>query len=195
MTAEPEEPIQPSEHTDSQAAPTASIDEALAAAVGVVNLWLQNRFPGLALGLEAGATIKGTVQQFVDASPGRIVSHWDWENFFHKQVKHKRNAWLFSVRRGGQPVALCLGKVHIRDDHVALEYLERRSDAVDVKGLPVQVGYAFAAAVANVLGLSEVRINQPFPELVTYYADALGMEPVRQKENGPVNYLLKKVKP
>jgi hypothetical protein len=176
------------------ASPPIPVGEALAAAVGVVNLLLEQQHPGLVLGLEAGSTIKGTVQQFVEGTAGRLVPHWDWENFFHKQVKHKRNAWLFALRLGAQPVALCLGTVHIGQDHVALEYLERRSDATDIKGVPLQVGFAFAAAVASVLGLSEVRINQPFSELVSYYAETLGMEPVRQKPGGPVNYLVKKVK-
>lgn len=192
MVADADDPVG---LTAEPSAPPPPVSEALAAAIGVVNQWLQAQTLDLSLRLEGAATIKATVRQFVEGAPGRKVAEWDWESFFHKKVKHKRDAWLFSLRRGEQPVALCLGKIHIRDDHVALEYLERRSDADKVKGLPVQVGFAFAAAVANVLGLSEVRINQPFPELVSYYADALGMEPVRHKESGPVNYLFKKVKP
>ena len=91
------------------------------------------------------------------AAPGarrRKVSHWDWERKFYKRVRH-RDAWIFDLRRGSQPMVLCLGTIAIREDHVTLENLERRAHA-RVKGVALAAAYQFALAVANVLGLAEV---------------------------------------
>jgi len=170
------------------------IEEAVAAASQVANGWLQGRDPSLSLRIERMASIKPTVAAFVHGGWKRKVGHWDWVRLFHKEVKWN-DAWLFSLLRGQQPVALCLGSISIQEDHVAIEYLERRLDVPGVKGVPLAAAFQFAAAVAAVLELGQVRVNNPINDtLVDHYARTLHMTPVRQTPGGRVDYLYRNVK-
>lgn len=179
---------------DAPEAPRRAISEALAAASAVVNEWLDAAHPMLALQLIDDLTVKSTVERFRRGARTK-VHWWDWQKKFHKKVKWK-NAWLFALQRGEQPVALCLGSISVRAGHVAIEYLERRVYARGVKGVPLVAAYQFATAVANALGISEVRINDPLnPALARHYEQALGMTPVRQGRANEVKYLFKKVVP
>lgn len=84
-------------------------------------------------------------------------------------------------------MVLCMGTIAIREDHVTLEYLERRAYA-RVKSVVLAAAYQFALAVANVLGLAEVRINAPISDkLAPYYARKLEMTPVRHPVDSRVN--------
>lgn len=171
-----------------------AVAEALAAASAVVNEWLAATHPKLALELVDAQTVKLIVERFRRGARTK-VHWWDWQKKFHKKVKWK-SAWLFALQRGDQPVALCLGSISIQAGHVAIEYLERRVYARGVKGVPLVAAYQFATAVANAMGISEVRINDPLnPALARYYERALGMTPVRQGQANEVKYLFKKVVP
>lgn len=174
-----------------------SVERAIAIATSRVNDWLASEHPGLSVVLEDGTSIKDTVVQFLRGIPSRVVHWWDWITFFHKEVKHDRKAYLFSLRSvDDRPLSLCIGRIKVRQDHVALEYLERRADALEAKGATLQVAYLFMAQVAAVLELGEVRINKPInAKLVQVYTDAFDMTPVGQKPDGRVDYLVKKVKP
>ena len=169
------------------------VAEALAAATGVVNEWLvAQQHAGVTLALADAQTIKDTVERFLRGARRRRVSHWDWERKFYRRVRH-RDAWIFDLRQGSQPVVLCMGTIAIREDHVTLEYLERRAYA-RVKGVALAAAYQFALAVANVLGLAEVRINDPINDkLARYYERKLEMTPVRHPVDGRVKYLYRRI--
>lgn len=169
------------------------IVKALAAASQVVNDWLTTHHPLLSLELENTVTIKATVSCFVHGARRRKV-FWRWEDLYYRHVRH-RKAWLFSLRRGEQPVALCLGTISISADHVALECLERRPYVHGVRGAVLAAAYRFALTVASALGLGQVRINTPLNDkLARFYARTLDMTAVRQTPGGRVNYLYRNVK-
>lgn len=172
---------------------TQNISEALEAAKVVVNEWLGAAHPLIALHLESEASIRRSAGAFVRGARRRKVGWWNWEDLYWRKVRYKK-AWLFSLRRGEQPVAMCLGTISIKADHVALEYLERRPYVHGVRGVPLNAAFRFALAVAGALGLSQVRINNPInAKLARFYARALDMTPVRQKPGGDVDYLFKNV--
>jgi hypothetical protein len=171
------------------------IQEAIAAAAVVANEWLADRHPALTLVLVDTTTVKLTVERFVRGARRRKVTWWDWQNLFYKKVRG-RSAWLFALRRGELPVALCLGTISVSKDHVALEYLERRPYVHGVRGAPLAVAFQFALALASGLGISEVRINSPLNDkLARYYERRLEMTPVRHGPKGDVQYLYKKLAP
>lgn len=169
------------------------IREALNAAAEVTNEWLRQNALGLRLELVDQATVKVTVERFTRGAR-RKVSHWNWETFYYKQVKG-RPAWMFDLRRGDQPVVMCLGTVRISGDYVALEYLERRKYA-RARGVALAASFQFALAVAGVMGLTQVRLNNPLNlKLARYYERELNMTPVRQAGSREVQFLYINVQP
>lgn len=165
------------------------------AAAAAVNQWLGEELgrSDLRLRLVNEATVKSDVARFVAGARSRRVSHWDWERLFHRNVKHKK-AWMFTIEgtRGRTgPGAMCWGKIEVRSPgYVSIEYIERRPYA-RLRGLTTVTAFQFVLIVAGVLGVDEVRIVDPFPQLIRFYTDRLGV--VRHPPTGQVQYLRKKV--
>jgi hypothetical protein len=170
--------------------------ETLVAAADEATRWLATEMgrADLQLRLVDERTVKRDVEAFVARLHGRRkVQHWDWLAMFHKKVKY-RNAWMFVVdgRRGHVgPRAMCWGKIEVRaGGYVSIEYVERRPYA-RMGGLTTVIAFRFAQVVAGALEVAEVRINEPFPELVPFYTAKLGVN--RHPPTGRVKYLFKKV--
>lgn len=170
-------------------------NEVLAAALGQSNVWLADvlQRPDLQLELVPQNAARSTVQAFqLLAGKGRKV-HWDWEDLYFRFARKPRG-WMFSmVLRGTGPGALCQGMV--QDDHVSIDYLERVAGE-QLQGVVAATAFQFARAVALLLDLDEVRLKDPFPELVEHYEQVLGaMGPaaVRHPADGAVKYLCVKV--
>ena len=82
-------------------------------------------------------------------------------------------------------------------DGFAIGKREGRIEAEDALAEPVQEPVAWyfeARAVALLLDLTEVRLNEPFPHLVQYYERVLEGA-IRHPAVGPVKYLSVKVAP
>jgi hypothetical protein len=110
--------------------------------------------------------------------------HWNWEDLFFARVRMK-DAWMYAMVRGGRPRAMCYGRIEVGQGYVSLEYLERAPYARGIRGLTAPAAFQFARAVALLLDLDEVRLNEPFPQLVRYYERTLGA--VRHSAAGAVS--------
>lgn len=170
-------------------------NEVLAAALGQTNAWLSDVLlrPDLQLELVPQHTARSTAEEFQkNAGQNRRV-HWNWEELFFRFARTPRG-WMFAmVLRGTGTGALCQGMV--QDDYVSIDYLERADDD-KLQGVVTLTAFQFARAVALLLDLDEVRLKEPFPELVEHYEQVLGsMGPpvVRHPPDGSVKYLSVKV--
>jgi hypothetical protein len=158
--------------------------EVLAAALDQTNLWLAETLerPDLHLELVSQATARRTVLDFERGAGRHRKVHWNWEDLFFTHVRYK-DAWMYAMVRGGLPRAMCFGRIEIVGGHVAL----------GLRGVTALAAFQFARAVALLFDLDEVRLNDPFPQLVRYYERTLNA--VRHPAAGPVKYLYVKVKP
>ena len=171
--------------------------EVLAAAATEANRWLAETMGrgDLRLRLVDAASVTRDVRAFVSGVElRRKVRHWDWLAFFHRKVKY-RDAWMFTIegtRGRAGPRAMCWGKIEVRSPgYVSIEYIERRPFA-RMGGLTTVTAFQFVLIVAGTLEVEEVRVVNPFPELVRFYTAKLGV--VRHPPTGVVQYLFKKVK-
>lgn len=169
------------------------IQEAIAAAVEVLNQWMAEELllPDLQIYLVTRSSIHETVARF-EAQAIRRMVHWDWQEIFFRKVRLKP-AWMFELVQQGQPGALCFGQVNIKQDYASIEFLERLPGAEEVKGFVARIAFQFAATVAGVLNLPEVRLMSPHPDLVDYYVSTLDLQ--RQPPQGEVEYLTRRLKP
>jgi hypothetical protein len=170
-------------------------NEVLAAALDQTNAWLAQTLgrPDLQLQLISQPIARATAMQFERGGGLRRKVHWNWEDIFFSRVRHQ-DAWMYAMVRAGRPRAMCYGRIQIRGGHVSLEYLERTPCARGIRGLTAPTAFQFARAVALLLDLTEVRLNEPFPHLVQYYERVLEGA-IRHPAVGPVKYLTVKVKP
>lgn len=166
----------------------------LAAALDQTNLWLSGTLgrPDLQLQLVSASNARAMALDFERAGGKRRKVHWNWEDLYFSRVRFK-DAWMYAMVRGGRPRALCFGRIEVGHGYVSLEYLERAPYARGLRGLAAPAAFQFARAVALLLDLDEVRLNNPFPQLVRYYERTLGL--VRHPPSGPVKYLSVKVAP
>jgi len=169
-------------------------NEVLAAALDQTNTWLALELgrPDLQLQLVNQPTARPLVLDFERGGGRRRRVHWNWEDLYFSRVRY-RDAWMYAMMRGGRPRALCYGRIVVGDGYVSLEYLERVPYARGLRGVTVSAAFQFARAVALLLDLDEVRLNEPFPQLVRYYMRTLGA--VRHPAAGAVKYLYCKVHP
>lgn len=169
-------------------------NEVLAAALDQTNLWLAETIgrPDLQLQLVSQPMARRTAIDFEKMGGKRRKVHWNWEDLFFTHVRLK-DAWMYAMVRGGRPRAMCFGRIEVGQGYVSLEYLERAPYARGIRGLTAPAAFQFARAVALLLDLDEVRLNNPFPQLVRYYERTLGG--VRQPTDGAVKYIYVKVNP
>lgn len=95
------------------------------------------------------------------------------------------------------PGAMRDGRLEVDDGNVSIDYLESSFDA-RIKGMVAQTAFLFARAIALLLALDEVRLNEPFLELVQYYEGILGLfgfPVVRHPAEDGVRFLSVKVQP
>jgi len=165
------------------------LNEALGASLQVTNDWLVGLGKeGFVLTLEAASSVKATERDFIHGmSHRRKVNWWKWERKFHQNVKFGKG-WFIALRKNGRPVMLCVGTICKARTYIAIDYLERRPYAHGVGGYALLTAYQFAAALAGVLGVGQVRINDPINKRVeNYYAVRLQMN--RHPPHGKVQYL------
>jgi hypothetical protein len=170
-------------------------NEVLAAALDQTNTWLAQTLgrSDLQLQLISQPIARTAALQFERGGGRRRKVHWNWEELFFSKVRHQ-DAWMYAMVRAGRPRAMCYGRIQVKGGHVSLDYLERTPYARGIRGLTAPTAFQFARAVALLLDLTEVRLNEPFPHLVHYYEKVLG-EAVRHPAVGPVKYLSVKVTP
>jgi len=168
----------------------------LKAAVDDVNVWLASVMtrPDLKLRLVTQGSVSADFRNFTaGVGKHRKVKHWDWVQLFHQRVKF-RNAWMFAVdgpRRRPGPRAMSWGKVEVvAPGYVSIEYLERRPFA-RMGGLTTLIAFRFVQIVGLALGVAEVRVSEPFPQLIPYYVAKLGV--IRHPATGRVQYLFKTI--
>ena len=168
-------------------------NEVLAAALDQTNTWLAQtlRRPDLQLQLISQPVARSTAMQFERGGGLRRKVHWNWEEIFFSRVRHQ-DAWMYAMVRAGRPRAMCYGRIQVKGAYVSLEYLERAPNARGIRGFTAPTAFQFARAVALLLDLTEVRLNEPFPHLVQYYERVLEGA-IRHPAAGPVKYLLVKV--
>lgn len=170
--------------------------QVLAAALDETNGWLATQGHPFRLILVNATNARQMALDIEQSGDGRRKVGWDWETLYFRRVRH-RKAWMYAMVRGRRSAAraraLCYGRVELRHGHVSLEYLERARHARDIKGLTVFTAFQFARTVALLLGIGEVRVNDPFPQLVAYYERALNAN--RHPTEGPVQYLYTRIKP
>jgi len=166
----------------------------LALALAETNNWFAStaQRPDLTLNLMDAASAGPVARAFVAGIERHRQVEWDWSALFHRRVKHQ-DAWMFAIVCRGRPRAMCYGKIEVRHGFVAIEYLERRPYTRGLRGLTAPAAFQFAKTVAVLLNIQEVRLNQPFPQLVRYYIRTLGVS--RHPPVGGVQYLLAMVKP
>lgn len=168
-------------------------NEVLAAALDQTNTWLAQTLgrPDLQLQLISQPIARASAMQFERGGGlGRKV-HWNWEEIFFSRVRHQ-DAWMYAMVRAGRPRAMCYGRIQVKGAYVSLEYLERAPYARGIRGFTAPTAFQFARAVALLLDLTEVRLNEPFPHLVQYYERVLEGA-IRHPAAGPVKYLSVKV--
>lgn len=174
-------------------------NEVLAAALGLTNQWLASEQlrPDLQLQLVSQTAARSTAQAFQRrGGPARQV-HWDWEALYFKRARRPRG-WMFAmVLTGAGPEAMCHGRLEVDNGYVSVDYLER-APGEQLQGIVMPTAFYFARAVALLTDLDEVRVNEPFPELVEYYErvlGAFGTPAVRHPAEGGVQFLSVKVQP
>lgn len=168
-------------------------NEIFAAAIQVTNDWLSTTQSGdleIQL-LSDNTTVARVTKQFISHCKHRRKVDWDWSTVYHKRIKYQ-DAWMFALVRRGTPGALCCGRIAIVDRYVSVERLERTPYRRGLRGLVVPTTFQFARAVALLLDLHEVRIEQPFPQLVRHYEKVL--RGIRQPATGEVKYISVQVK-
>lgn len=168
-------------------------NEVLAAALDQTNTWLAQtlRRPDLQLQLISQPVARSTAMQFERGGGVRRKVQWNWEEIFFSRVRHQ-DAWMYAMVRAGRPRAMCYGRIQVKGAYVSLEYLERAPYARGIRGFTAPTAFQFARAVALLLDLTEVRLNEPFPHLVQYYERVLEGA-IRHPAAGPVKYLSVKV--
>lgn len=172
----------------------ANKNEVLAAALDQTNNWLASEALGptaFQIQLVTQASVRNLASQFEAVAGDRHVD-WNWERIFFKKVRHK-DAWMYAVINGTSPNGFCYGKIEVKEKYVSLEYLERAAPIADLQGRMLQIAFQFARTVALLLDITEVRLNEPFPALVTYYEEALGA--IRHPASGEVQYMAVEVQP
>lgn len=170
-------------------------NEVLAAALDQTNTWLANELgrPDLQLQLVSQPVARRIALQFERAGGRRRKVQWNWEELFFSRVRHQ-DAWMYTMVRSGLPRAMCYGRIQVKGGHVSLEYLERAPYARGLRGVTAPTAFQFARAVALLLDLTEVRLNEPFPQLVRYY-ERIMEGAIRHPTSGAVKYLSVKVHP
>ena len=172
---------------------TDEIKEAVVATVDQLNMWLLSELEltDLRVQLVTRSSVRSTVQKFTAQAHARLVD-WDWEKIFFRKVRLKP-AWMFELVQLDNPGALCFGQVNIKEDYASIEFLERQTGFDSLKGLVAQIAFQFAATVARLLGLPEVRLMNPHPDLVNYYESTLCL--TRHLLLGEVQYLSRRLVP
>jgi|GEM_PF-3389637 len=171
------------------------LSQVFAAALDETNGWLFAEGHPFRSTLVTGTNARQMAMDIEQAGDLQRRVSWDWETLYFRRVRHKA-AWMHAMVRRGQSFkarALCYGRVEVRGGYVSLEYLERARHARGLKGLTVFTAFQFARTVAVLLGISEVRINDPFTQLVSYYERALRAH--RHPAEGPVQYLYTRIEP
>jgi len=79
----------------------------------------------------------------------------------------------------------------LRAGCVSIEYLERKLDAIGLKGNAARIAIQYAEALAAYFELAEVRVCDPDPILIEFYEQNFGL--TRQSGGDAVPYLFKKV--
>jgi hypothetical protein len=161
---------------------------ALAATLQAVNADLANTHDtvGITVELVTGTqVINRLLQRFMhEAKPRRLDV--DWEDVFHKRVKGQK-AWMIQILQSSRTGALSCGRVEIRKGYVSIDYLEKRPTFNHPRGLSTQVAFRFAKTLATILEIEQVRLNDPLPDLVSYYEKSLGL--ARHTVRSKVQYL------
>jgi hypothetical protein len=171
-----------------------SLKQACAATLAVMNGRLAKEFaaPSLWLDMVDAPLARELGQMFNTHDPDRWVN-WDWETLFHRRVKRDKAAWMFAVSVAGDYGAVCYGTIGVESDRVSIEYLERRLEVPFLKGIAARIAIQDAEALAAYLELSEVRVCDPDPALVSFYEQNFGL--TRHSHNNEVTYLFKKAQP
>lgn len=172
----------------------ANLGEACLATLAAVNEMLADEYPdlGLRLAMVGAQEAKQLRKVFAPFDQERQVA-WDWERLFHKCVKRDKSAWMFSVLVEQSHGAVCYGTIGVEDGCVSLERLERNTTVPQLKGLVALIAVQYASALATYLALSEVRVCDPDPALVTFYEQNFGL--TRHSKGKEVTYLFKKMLP
>lgn len=175
-------------------------NEVLAAALAQTNALLADVLerPDLQLELVSHTSARPTARAFERlAGLRRRMKHWDWEELFFKHARRPRGWMCAMVLRGEGPSAMCKGRIEVSDGYVSIDYLESSGDE-RLKGMVAPTAFQFARAIALLLDVDEVRLNEPFAELVEYYEGVLGIfgiPAVRHPAEGGVKFLSVKVQP
>jgi len=171
--------------------------EVLAAALAQTNGWIaaELKRPDIWLELVLQHTARQTAEAFATIAADRRRVHWDWESLYFKKAR-KPDGWMFSIIVKSQgPSAMCYGRLDVKKDYVSINYLES-AQVEELKGLVALISFQFALTVAIVLDIDELRLCDPFEELVPFYErvlQALGMPAVRHPAEGSVQFLSAKV--
>lgn len=175
-------------------------NEVLAVALEQTNSLLSGALgrSDLQLELVSHTSARSTARAFERlAGLRRKMKHWDWEELFFKRARRPRGWMCAMVLRGEGPSAMCYGRIEVSDGYVSIDYLESSGDE-RLKGMVAPTAFQFARAIALLLDLDEVRLSEPFPELVEYYEGVLGLlgiPAVRHPAEGGVKFLSVKVQP
>ena len=115
----------------------------------------------------------------------RVVGHWDWQRITKRA---KRNRYDLAIWYGGRLCGLGFGPGD--GDWIAINFLEGDPDKDHpLKGRIIDIAIQVLEAQAGAQGAAEMRLLQPFPELVERYK-ARGYD--RLAEQPDVDYLAKK---
>lgn len=118
----------------------------------------------------------------------------DWKKIYDQQ-KSRSSRFMFSVHscssEGHQNLAMLFaGHISANDDDgscVSLDYIERSSEAVDLKGYAIVLAIKFAYMLAELLSFKRVKVNNPAKGLgLIYQKEMPNSEWVRY---GKTNYI------
>ena len=125
--------------------------------------------------------------------PGRVTD-WDWLDGSSTYRRRYPKRFELAIWYGSILCGLTLGRPSYRGTWMRLDFVERRPGINPLQGRIVPISLTAIEAYAELLGAQQVRIMDPFEDVIGYYA-SFGYTVVRR--NGSINkpsYLYKNLR-
>lgn len=120
---------------------------------------------------------------------------WDWHDVYHPR-RLKEIYLNYTISFDGVLDGMVSCRIEKETKNIAIEYLQRRGGSVDSKGRITPLAVLQAAMVGFAYNFDSVSINNPAPQIVSYYQKHLPNFVMSVKEsNQAVTRLLADVEP
>lgn len=96
--------------------------------------------------------------------------NWDWDAIWWPN-RYKKDRFCIAMCEEQGVSALFYGRILRSTSEVKLEFVQRNSDALTIKGIVTPVAVTFAAVLAIAMDMEKVVVCNPAPKVVQHYSN------------------------